>query len=301
MKASIFAVQFNTQCFTSVIAEHTFEKYGQPPFGLGCANGRGGIVLNDVYRIDYHPKYSWKKTVGFCIDCIGRSDGVGIADVFAPNAVACLGVCEDTWNATACQYHSDRWCTVFTSAELSHGEVHNGVARGDGTEVAACWAVDHCKKHKPLVAHTPTSQPLRTIKHVDPVDNSQCLKSVQRKGCYDTRSLFKRGKNLVFWRYKIDWKNLAQFASNLACECTKKAKAAGVEYFGLHFYGECWALTQSDIIMSSNGDCTLASDMTKKCTDKWNFKYSSECLGKKSYFVYKILKDGEAAEPVIMA
>ena len=43
-----FAVQYNTECFTSSDAGETYDKYGR---GDGCNNGRGGGWHNTVYKI----------------------------------------------------------------------------------------------------------------------------------------------------------------------------------------------------------------------------------------------------------
>ena len=44
-----FAVQYNTQCFTSGDAGKTYDKYGR---ASGCSNGRGGSWAQSVYRIN---------------------------------------------------------------------------------------------------------------------------------------------------------------------------------------------------------------------------------------------------------
>jgi hypothetical protein len=139
--------------------------------------------------------------------------------------------------------------------------------------------------------------------------NAKCpsVERVQTKGCFNTRGREderdeRRGKLLVYRRHNIDWNNIAQFASNLACACAEAAQDAGAEYFGLHFWGECWALKRSDIIRAHDGDCTRANGkFNRKCNGKWNFSWGQECLGDKSYFVYKLLGPNEKPEPVMMA
>ena len=44
----VFGVQFETECFTGPRAHLTYDMYGT---STGCANGRGGAMLNTVYRI----------------------------------------------------------------------------------------------------------------------------------------------------------------------------------------------------------------------------------------------------------
>ena len=45
---SVFAVQYNSQCFTSADAKDTYKKYGE---STGCsADGRGGGWAQNVYN-----------------------------------------------------------------------------------------------------------------------------------------------------------------------------------------------------------------------------------------------------------
>jgi C-type mannose receptor len=43
-----FAVQYNSQCFTSRNACSTYARYGRTS---GCRNGRGGTWRQNVYRV----------------------------------------------------------------------------------------------------------------------------------------------------------------------------------------------------------------------------------------------------------
>ena len=45
---SVFAVQYNTECFTAANAAETFKKYGE---SSGCRNGRGGGWAQNVYQV----------------------------------------------------------------------------------------------------------------------------------------------------------------------------------------------------------------------------------------------------------
>ena len=45
---TIFAVQYNIECFTAANAGQTYNKYGG---ANNCANGRGGGYANDVYEV----------------------------------------------------------------------------------------------------------------------------------------------------------------------------------------------------------------------------------------------------------
>jgi hypothetical protein len=45
---TVFAVQYNIQCFTAADAESTYKKYGD---ATNCKNGVGGSYAQDVYKI----------------------------------------------------------------------------------------------------------------------------------------------------------------------------------------------------------------------------------------------------------
>ena len=45
---SVFAVQYNTECFTSADADETYQQYGESD---KCKNGRGGSWAQDVYQV----------------------------------------------------------------------------------------------------------------------------------------------------------------------------------------------------------------------------------------------------------
>ena len=49
---SVFAVQYNSECFTAPDAEHTYRKYGG---ANNCAHGRGGGWANSVYKVSCKP------------------------------------------------------------------------------------------------------------------------------------------------------------------------------------------------------------------------------------------------------
>lgn len=44
----VFALQNGGQCFTSPVAQFTYQKYGQ---AAGCVNGVGGPNIYDVYSL----------------------------------------------------------------------------------------------------------------------------------------------------------------------------------------------------------------------------------------------------------
>lgn len=106
------------------------------------------------------------------------------------------------------------------------------------------------------------------------------------RGCYDTRVPFKRGKLLVYWRHDIEWNRIDKFARSLKCACAEAARRAGARFFGLHFWGECWALDPREIKMAPQGDCTLADGLYKTKCPRANG--NKVCLGIKSYYTYKL-------------
>ena len=46
---TVFAVQYQNECYTSADAESTYTKYGEVD---NCKNGRGGFSALDVYNIE---------------------------------------------------------------------------------------------------------------------------------------------------------------------------------------------------------------------------------------------------------
>ena len=45
---SVFAVQYQYECYTSADAESTYQKHGK---STACSNGRGGFDAQNVYKI----------------------------------------------------------------------------------------------------------------------------------------------------------------------------------------------------------------------------------------------------------
>merc|ERR1712080_501948 len=108
-------------------------------------------------------------------------------------------------------------------------------------------------------------------------------------GCYNTKKPFVRGTFLINWRMAIEWKRIGAFGSSMACACADAARATGAKLFGLHFWGECWALEESEIVFAPKGDCTLCDGTYKtKCLEKGH-RTDFECLGYESYYVYKVM------------
>ncbi len=69
----------------------------------------------------------------------------------------------------------------------------------------------------------------------------------------------------------------------MLCHCGKKAKEGGFKYFGLQYYGECWAGNNADFSKHGvskncvNGlyqECSVAED--KACSGKGGANYMYE-------------------------
>ena len=67
---SVFAVQFNKECFTAADAAETFNQYG---LSAACQNdGRGGSKANNVYQVtcegkmfDYMVQRHWITNINY--------------------------------------------------------------------------------------------------------------------------------------------------------------------------------------------------------------------------------------------
>ena len=84
----------------------------------------------------------------------------------------------------------------------------------------------------------------------------------------------------------INLENYGASLKDLICRCSQLAKAGGYDYFGIQFYGECWAGNAKDATRHgiSKGGCVDASLKDGSCGPK-----STECAGKcGENFVYRI-------------
>lgn len=82
----------------------------------------------------------------------------------------------------------------------------------------------------------------------------------------------------------IDWYNYQSSLDKILCLCAKKARAAGYKYYGLQYYGECWA-GGSDAVYNRDGaslDCVdgnylpCAAPKDVACTGKAETNYIYE-------------------------
>jgi len=82
---------------------------------------------------------------------------------------------------------------------------------------------------------------------------------------------------------RIDWENLDTYMEDVVCRCAEQANAQGYMFFGLQFYGECWASKEFTFNIDGMGEGCMSSDY-EPCT------FSSRlCVGEEfSLFVYNV-------------
>ncbi|XP_078379790.1 uncharacterized protein LOC144662767 isoform X1 [Oculina patagonica] len=80
-----------------------------------------------------------------------------------------------------------------------------------------------------------------------------CAASYLRLGCFNDKHarglrpmpdmLFtdRDSSSSKFSGIHVDWKNWDTYMKGVVCRCAEKAKAEGYMFFGLQYYGECWA------------------------------------------------------------
>ncbi|XP_078381196.1 uncharacterized protein LOC144663974 [Oculina patagonica] len=81
----------------------------------------------------------------------------------------------------------------------------------------------------------------------------------------------------------VDWNNWDTYMKGAVCRCADKAKANGYMFFGLQYYGECWASKEFSFhIDGMEEGCTSTNH--EPCTYS-----SSVCVGEQfSLFVYNV-------------
>ncbi|KAL9965240.1 hypothetical protein ACROYT_G029011 [Oculina patagonica] len=81
----------------------------------------------------------------------------------------------------------------------------------------------------------------------------------------------------------VDWTNWDTYVEGVVCRCAKKAKAEGYTFFGLQYYGECWASKEFTFNIDGIADgCTSTNH--EPCTYE-----SPVCVGEDySLFVYNL-------------
>lgn len=122
-----------------------------------------------------------------------------------------------------------------------------------------------------------------------------CGASYLKLGCYNDKHarghrplsnlLFtdRDPKSYKFSGKRIDWENLDSYMKDVVCRCAEQAKAQGYMFFGLQFYGECWASEEFTFNIDGLGEGCMSSDY-EPCTVS-----SSLCVGEGfSLFVYNV-------------
>ncbi|XP_078379791.1 uncharacterized protein LOC144662767 isoform X2 [Oculina patagonica] len=122
-----------------------------------------------------------------------------------------------------------------------------------------------------------------------------CAASYLRLGCFNDKHarglrpmpdmLFtdRDSSSSKFSGIHVDWKNWDTYMKGVVCRCAEKAKAEGYMFFGLQYYGECWASKESTFNIDGMGEgCTSTNH--EPCTFS-----SPVCVGEKlSLFVYNV-------------
>lgn len=101
-------------------------------------------------------------------------------------------------------------------------------------------------------------------------------------GCFNTKG---RDRFLLNYRYDIEWAptRFPSFAKSFICACAEAARLNKVQYFGTHYWGECWEIDPEDIAEPSTG-CELADGTYKnQCA---GLNTGGECLGSSGYYIY---------------
>jgi len=106
------------------------------------------------------------------------------------------------------------------------------------------------------------------------------------------------------WGEKIDWVDFQGSIHSLACRCEEKARAEDFSYFGIGFYGECWAgsnikaLKEKILTPGGHASSTCIGGDFLVCNDK----NKHECAGiEDNEYVYLITQDAPASTTTMPA
>ena len=75
------------------------------------------------------------------------------------------------------------------------------------------------------------------------------------------------------------------------CRCAEESIARKVQHFGLHWWGECWAMDDwiNDGKVSFTGsECYVAGMKNERCDEEYYGKNDVDCTSNINYFVYKV-------------
>ncbi|KAJ7363591.1 hypothetical protein OS493_009751 [Desmophyllum pertusum] len=83
-----------------------------------------------------------------------------------------------------------------------------------------------------------------------------CPATFKAVGCYkDNRKMRILPNHIMNARPKIDWTNYHNFLPRLVCRCAEKAKKENFRFFGIQYYGECWAGKNLPSMMKKKSSC----------------------------------------------
>ncbi|XP_078365080.1 uncharacterized protein LOC144649466 [Oculina patagonica] len=119
-----------------------------------------------------------------------------------------------------------------------------------------------------------------------------CGISFSKIGCFQDKSR-PFPELLITQRKNIDWKNWNEFLERFVCDCANKTAAAGYNFFGIQFWGECWAGENPDAVYNSDGqsDSCVGRDFLP-CDNN----ASSSCAGKKGVNYVYVIEDDQSSD-----
>merc|ERR1712193_413897 len=113
-----------------------------------------------------------------------------------------------------------------------------------------------------------------------------CPATYTSQGCHAEKPSFDRkdAKLLVYWRHDIEWARARRggFGQSLVCACAAAAEKAGMPFFAIHFWGECWGVNMRDLTAIGGGDCVRANFARGMCMSGGQ----TVCLADKHFMVY---------------
>jgi len=81
----------------------------------------------------------------------------------------------------------------------------------------------------------------------------------------------------------IDWSNWGAYMKRLLCRCAERSKVEGYLFFGVQFYGECWASKEFTFNIDGLAEGCVSSDL-EPCSPS-----SKACVGEQNtIFVYNV-------------
>jgi len=284
-----FAIQDLRFCYANDknAAKH-YNKYGPRIILPFCAWGKGGILSNDVYQIvKKEPKRDDIVTqpppapLPKCTFTPG--DGSGGSEVKVGSQAKgkdCLRLCmeekkeDDRINGVtysrAGNNNKGCWCEVqMTGINKSQTKKN---------KYKTCFIND-------VVPPTPPAPEPASFNYGS-WKNKNCPATYTSQGCHAENPSFDRkdAKLLVYWRHDIEWARARRgaFGQSLVCACAAAAEKAGMPFFAIHFWGECWGVNIRDLSPIGGGDCVRANFARGMCMSGGQ----TVCLADKHFMVY---------------